>query len=527
MLKPHYFNPCKRQRSAQQTSQLNETPQSLPKRKKVTLSHREGRSRTPPAFYDNLSKIWLTKGALRELDRRNAQSDSSSLHRKSLKSSTRHTDQEQDYRSIQPVHEFFRHCTSRCPEDIKQFARHGGPDLLDLRGVCTHKFLLLSKLTKLLQYSKPIRSSDHAMSSIQSNSRGRSRKRASASSSRIQTSITTPTTTTANIGVYHRNFQQNLIDHGVFPYAYEYPDGRIPAKPDNWKDINQRLMQPRASLSPSRFPDDAFEAFVKADAHASKENKVIDSVIPVIEGKISDRRCVAGNVPFTNLDHLTDGALSSGHPDRFYGARPEQLNRQIRNQLSGRIVPSTQDDLPMAPNFFLAAKGPDGTLGVAGRQACYDGALGARGIQSLQSYGQTEPVYDNNAYTITSIYHGGQLKMYTSHPGQPTDSESPEYFMNQLRSFSVIDTPDAFRQGAAAYRNARDWAKEKRDQFIEAANERINTTTESPSLRSSNYEQASFSTAEGLRESETSADELALEEELAHASSSKRRRREI
>jgi hypothetical protein len=61
------------------------------------------------------------------------------------------------------------------------------------------------------------------------------------------------------------------------------------------------------------------------------------------------------------------------------------------------------------PNFFLEAKGPDGSLAVARRQACYDGALGARGIHSLQSFGTSKPVYDNNAYTIESIYHGRLL----------------------------------------------------------------------------------------------------------------------
>jgi hypothetical protein len=72
-------------------------------------------------------------------------------------------------------------------------------------------------------------------------------------------------------------------------------------------------------------------------------------------------------------------------------------------------------DLPMTPNFFLAAKGPDRSLTVARRQACYDDALRARGMHSLQSYGKAKLVYDNNAYTITSTYHGGTLKMYTSH----------------------------------------------------------------------------------------------------------------
>ena len=42
--------------------------------------------------------------------------------------------------------------------------------------------------------------------------------------------------------------------------------------------------------------------------------------------------------------------------------------------------------------------------------------------------------------------------------------------MNQLRSFAVTDTSNAFRQGATAYRNARDWAKEHRDAAISCAN---------------------------------------------------------
>jgi hypothetical protein len=65
-------------------------------------------------------------------------------------------------------------------------------------------------------------------------------------------------------------------------------------------------------------------------------------------------------------------------------------------------------------------------------------------------------VFDNNAYTVTSIYHGGQLKMYTSHPAQPTSPGNIE----------------TFRQGATYYRNARDWTKEQRDEVIRLANER-------------------------------------------------------
>jgi hypothetical protein len=139
-------------------------------------------------------------------------------------------------------------------------------------------------------------------------------------------------------------------------------------------------------------------------------------VILIIEGDIRDAKCVSGGIPFINLDYLIDGTLVPSNLDIYYGARPEQLNRRVRDELSGYIIPSTQDNLPIVPNFFLAAKGPDGSLAVAGQQASYDGALGARGIHSLESYGQEGSVFANTASTISSIYHGGQLKMFTIYP---------------------------------------------------------------------------------------------------------------
>lgn len=307
------------------------------------------------------------------------------------------------------------------------------------------------------------------MSSTRSNSRVS--KRGSMSSSSTRPSATT--TTTRTTGPYNRNFQQHLIDNGVYPPTYRYPNGQVPAQPDNWEEINQRLTQPRPSLLPSRFSKEEHQEFVQADADAAKEKQVSTSVIPIIERYVGDAKCVSGGIRFTNLDDLTDGTLAPGNPDVYHGARPEQLDRRVRDELSGQIIPSTQDDLPIIPNFFLAAKGPDGSAAVARRQACYDGALGTRGMQSLQSYRQEGAVFDNNAYTITSTYQDGQLKIYTSHPLQSSISGTrPQYCMNLLRSFAMTDTVDTFRQGATAYRNARDWAKEQRENTIREANQR-------------------------------------------------------
>ena len=349
------------------------------------------------------------------------------------------------------------------------------------------------------------------MSKSQTDSRGR--KRDSICVSDIEPS--TKPTGSKSTSPYDRNFQQNLIDHGVYPDSYEYPDGRFPPQPANWEEINGRLLHPRASLSSSRFSADQFRKFQRADARASKEDQVTTTVIPIIEGDMRNSNTTCGKLRLTNLDHLTDGTLVSGNPDRFYGARPEQLDRRIRAELNKKIVPSTQADLPIVPNFLLAVKGPDGNTAVAKRQACYDGALGARGIQALQSYGQSEPVYDNNAYTITASYSDGQLKLYTCHPSAPSaPGTRPEYYMNQLRSFAITDTPETFRQGATAYRNAGDWTKEMREGFIETANGRLaNSPTTSPSQAPSLHEEECASTAGPvLLESDTPAGEPAMDE---------------
>ncbi|KXX77155.1 hypothetical protein MMYC01_207569, partial [Madurella mycetomatis] len=399
--------------------------------KKQKFSHP---ARPPPSFWDNLSEIPLTENALHELDRRN-------------RDSTQSTHSLSRIQSCRPV-------TRRFAAELRTLARQGGPDLSDLRGCDKPAF-------------------GHEMSSSQSSlSR---RKRRLAFTSKTPSDTKTPgTKTTKSTGPYDRAFQQHLVDFGIYPDGYEYPDGRIPPEPENMEEITRILAQPRPSLSPSRFSREDFRKFKRADAHAAKERQVTTSVIPIIEGDVGDNKCVAGEIPFTNLDHLTDGSLVPGNPDRYYGARPEQLDREVRTKLGDRIIPSTQHDLPIAPNFSLAAKGPDGSSAVAQRQASYDVTLGARGMLDLISYGKLEPVYDNKAYAMTCTYHAGTLKMYTGHPIPPANPGArPEYVTTQVKAYALTSDYDTYRQGAAAYRNGRDWAKRQRDEAIKRANERV------------------------------------------------------
>ncbi|KAK2740729.1 hypothetical protein FQN57_005961 [Myotisia sp. PD_48] len=407
----------KRQRSEQQ-------PQDSPlKRWKLAPQN--------STYWDTLSKIWLTKRALVELDRRNTSEEHSCLYPQSIQA--------------QPP------LTRMLHAKLKQ----------QLEPICNPLVGFAPKHIKSIERKV---------------SHGRKR---SAKSPPPQTrhSKTTKTTCTS---VYSRNFEQKLVDNGFYPDDYEYPDRRTPALPNNWTEINRRLVCSRAFLSPSKFTSDDFRTYKRTNRHVSKENPITALVIPTIEGEIGDTKCIGGGYPFGNLAPLVkkpepngeeanytesnEEQSSSNKPelaqttlDRFYGARPEQLERPIRNTLNNNIIPSTQDNLPMLPNFFLETKGPDGSIAVVERQALYDGALGARGMHALQSYKLENAIYDNNAHTISSTYYGGTLKLYTHHivPSAKKNGES-ETIMTQFRSFAMTDSRETFQQGASAYRNLRD-----------------------------------------------------------------------
>ncbi|RSM19190.1 hypothetical protein CDV31_001866 [Fusarium ambrosium] len=366
----------------------------------------------PPEFYDRLSKINLTHRALRELDRRTR---------------TRRS------RPASPIrHALSRTATSR---ELARFARHGGPDLRHLRG-----------------YPHP------------PIDMGASQK--TKSTDPTSTPPTSATTTKKKKSTpYNRDFDLHLTDHAIHPaWKSREPD---------LEDLTATLAVPRPSLSPSHFSDGAFKAFKKTNLRAKDEADVLANVIPTILGPSQTSRFCARDTVFTNLEPLTDGKIAAPKPDIYFGAYPDQLARSARNELAGHIVPSTMLDKPIAPNFFLEVKGPDGNAAVATRQARYDGAVGSRAMHSLQNYGEKEPKYDNNAHTFTSTYHDGQLKLYAHHVTAPaTEGGRPEYHMTQLRTFGMTDTRETCVEGMGALRNTLDLAERRRNDFIRAANVR-------------------------------------------------------
>jgi hypothetical protein len=166
---------------------------------------------------------------------------------------------------------------------------------------------------------------------------------------------------------------------------------------------------------------------------------------------------------------VTDSGLVDAKPDFYDGTELEKIYPEIRDSLGTMIIPSSLQHARSLPNFFTEAKGPDGSAAVAKRQACYDGALGARAMTSIRQFRQ--PLLRNhNAVTITSTFHDSTLKLYTTHITDLESKDGPKYYMSQLRSFAMTDTAKTFREGASVLRNARDWAIEQRERVITTAN---------------------------------------------------------
>ncbi|RAH67588.1 uncharacterized protein BO66DRAFT_282749, partial [Aspergillus aculeatinus CBS 121060] len=383
----------------------------------------------PPQFWDKLTKLWLTKSALRENNRR------------ILSLSSSRTFFAKFY-IFAP--DFLRSCPATCLQEIRRLSRCGGPDLSDLR-------------------HHPLPPDFHQDSVVPTSS-----------DSRRPNTISTQTLI-GNTTVYDPHFEDHLLQNGIFMPLSRYPDGSRPSKPKNLAHIRRRIQAPRPSsaLPESTTLDQEYEDFLELNHDAADEQAVITEVLPVLEGKHRARSQVAGGHPFKNLAPLTDGTLASAKPDLYHGARPNRLAPAIRKQLHKQIRPSSQTDRPVAPNFFIEAKGRHGTARAATRQACYDGALGARAMHSLRLFGGVgDSGYDDKAYTIMSTYRAGTLRIYATHP---TRSSSPDrltdYVMTQIGRYSLIGSPESYRQGRDACRNSRDLAKDYRNEIIRQANE--------------------------------------------------------
>ena len=198
---------------------------------------------------------------------------------------------------------------------------------------------------------------------------------------------------------------------------------------------------------------------------------MLANITPTLLGQNVANYDTARNLIFGNIKPLTDGSLVAPKPDLYDGVNPTTLDKAIMEELADVIVPAKSGGNPVVPNFFFEIAGPKSRPVVAELRARYYGAIGARAMNALQSYGKQTPVYDGKAYTFSSVYHHGILEIYAHHLTASTaPGEAPEYHVTQVWSMSLTHDRETLIKVVTAFQNCRALAKRWRDEFVQAAN---------------------------------------------------------
>ncbi|GAB1729058.1 hypothetical protein NU195Hw_Modified_127t1 [Hortaea werneckii] len=201
-------------------------------------------------------------------------------------------------------------------------------------------------------------------------------------------------------------------------------------------------------------------------------------IIEATSSSLGSLKRKQGSKSAKNSVTTTNGTYPTPKPDFYDGARPEQLERKILEELSGLVVPSRREDYPIAPNFFMEAKGPEGNQSLADRQIYYDLAAGERAQAALLAYQQSSSDQRSLDRTLGFTYVGGTLKLIAAHINKLLGTKAwLEYVMTKVKAWAMNSDSDTFRKGATAYRNARDWAERQRNEAIRQANKMVRDQT--------------------------------------------------
>lgn len=301
--------------------------------------------------------------------------------------------------------------------------------------------------------------------------------------------LTLSKTSTSKSGPYRPDFRQHLIDHNVLPlndYVIKPPE-----PPDNMREIKDAMNRERTWALDY---DTKVQAFQAALRMAKNEYDIVALLslesIPGDTILIRQSNIISRDQSWSGLGPLTDGNITAGKPDLAYATKANNLKQPIRNKLGAMILPTISKDV-VCPNFMVAVKGPSGTQSVNDLQAVHVGALAARGMHALWSYGNdtgtvvAELETRKIARTITCTWLAGTLTMYATyrldHQGAEdgsdcstsTSSAFPTYCTSLIDSWAFnTDDNEKLKKGFAAYLNGLEWAQSQRDEAIERANRR-------------------------------------------------------
>lgn len=233
------------------------------------------------------------------------------------------------------------------------------------------------------------------------------------------------------------------------------------------------MRQEQPSVLTSLLSSDVYERFQKFN-QLSMHDDIENLVISLITADI-DPECYSRSTRFSSLDPLIDGNSLKTEPDLSIGFRYGSLHRDILEKLSGFIEPNNRKLCPIMPTCFLEVESTTSNPQYLKGQAYYNGALGARGLLRIQSYGRPEFLSAGDAYTFTSTLFDGILRIFAVYPTNSGDTSDTEYHVILLGAWILTGSQENFQAGITSFLNIRDWAYYKGLGFIEAANKRLDT----------------------------------------------------
>lgn len=236
------------------------------------------------------------------------------------------------------------------------------------------------------------------------------------------------------------------------------------------------LTRPRPSFLEDDIDEAAFQAFMDIHERSTDVQSAFDQILPLLTGRvdIEYRR----DVIFDNPKYsIAPAAIEDAAPDFYDGVCPSALPKSLPSSLHRFIVPSTDPSQLYLPNFFLEGRAYCGDVDVSQNKILHDLALSTRGIHGFRkNFDHGQAWFDHEAYAIGAAYevngrHGtaGLLSFFTMHPVYSQVRGRTEYRMTELSRHYMCQSFDAFSNGVRAFRNARLWAGERREQLLELA----------------------------------------------------------
>lgn len=262
-------------------------------------------------------------------------------------------------------------------------------------------------------------------------------------------------------------------------HLYDMEDAVFTSPPSNHIEMTKALSKRRGSLDDDTELEKLRLDFITAQEAASPEDTQSQehySTLNCRSHKLPVTN-VANNKHFIAIKSLPEGLNTQCAPDRAEGLPNIAVPRAVLDAIGGYKDPGP--DVPVAPNFFMEAKGPAGKLWVMKNQIFWDLFVGGRAMQRLLQFSATDPKefsYDLECHTLGFTLFANVLTLYTVHPLFDNDMPGEGWAIFLMRAWVLHDPVGGlgvFREALTWYHNASDWALVERPKALEQAKQRV------------------------------------------------------